>query len=358
MIQDFLNSINQINLAELSLAELVRIDEMLSYYENMADLSIQREKINQEYLRRSRDDDKMRFKIHEIRTGYKECNWGKNDRNLPPKERAQMNKRQVNGWNPNFGWKFHLDVVPNRDHPVTREISDFLLDLGVAHKIASGGENGKGMTVYVGGYDDICKLAHIIQERFGSKISKPPFYTDQVAQEYAFEPKIYGRFCVGNYAIYPTYASGISPFADDNDEYVIDTVQSKAQNLGITKNEHNNCFFDSLELLYNDNPNHDEIVLTTYCSHKLYVATFGQYYCGTYLKPFEDKFFGNDIPVLGTRKRAKWDEIADTFVKTATERGWIERLRENARGYIPLDLSNLNNEKNTNYQYTHDNGRQ
>ena len=355
MISDFLDSFNKTNLAELSLPELVRIDDMLTYYENTTDLFAQREKMNQEYIRRNSEVQNLRFDVHEIKTGYKAESWGKNDKNLSPIERAQMSKRRVNGWSPNFAWKFHLDVVPNRNHPVTRDISDFLLNLGVGHKIASGGENGKGMTVYVGSYDDICKLAHVIQERFGSQISKPPFYTDQVAQEHEFEPTVYGRFCVGKVGTYPATNIGISPIEQEFDMFGIDLeiVRSKAENLGLV--EHENGLFDSLFQFFNEQHHLNDDILTIYCSHKLYVAVFGQYYCGKYLRAFENKFFGDKIPALGTPERQKWDVVADTFVQEAQKRNVFEVFRSKARGYVPLDLSRLNQENEKVFEYMQNN---
>ncbi len=359
MISDFLDSFNKTNLAELSLPELVRIDDILTYYENTTDLSAQRKRMNQELEKRARGDDGFRGKIHEIKTGYKEENW--RGHGLSADRLAKYKKREQYGWNPNFAWKFHLDVVPNRNHPVTRAISDFLIDLCVTHKIASGGYNGKGMTVYVGSYDDICKLAHVIQEKFGSKISKPPFYTNQVAEEHEFEPTVYGRFCVEHYGDYPMDNIGISPIANlGNVPALLESIKiakQKANELGIVKEgsgRHPNGFFDKLGFMWSGQ-NRDEAVLTIYCSHKLYVVVFGQYYCGKYLRAFENKFFGDKIPALGTPERQKWDVVADTFVQEAQKRNVFEKFRSKARGYVPLDLSRLNQENEKVFEYMQNN---
>ena len=348
--KEYLDSIKTIDLSKISLKELVTFDKMLQYYESFSDLSVQREKINQEYQRRKQEgQNDLRFSVHEIRTGYKPEDWGKNDKALPPKEREQMNKRQTKGWNPNFGWKFHLDVVPNRNHPATKDISDFLLNLNIAHKIAAGGENGKGMTVYVGSYDDTCKLAHVIQERFGSLIFKPPFYADQVGQEHAFETKIYGRFCVGKDGLYPQDGLGISPL--ETSENIENLMQNKAENLGCIKNKQNTCFFNYLCTLFNDNPNYEEIYFTTYCYHKLYAKVYGEYYYGKNLKEFESKFFGAKLPIIGTKKRKTLDEIADVYVQIAKNEGLFERLNTPVNGYIPVDFSRLSHEQQTSYEY-------
>lgn len=357
-IKEYLDSIKTIDLSKVSLKELVKFDEMLQYYESFSNLSVQREKINQEYQRRKQEGrSDLRFAVHEIKTGYKAENWGKNDKDLPTEERIQMNKRQINGWNPNFGWKFHLDVVPNRNYPATKAISDFLLDLNVAHKIAAGGENGKGMTVYVGSYDDTCKLAHIMQERFGSSIFKPPFYADQVGQEHAFETKIYGRFCIGKYGLYPQDGLGISPL--ETPENIASLMQNKAANLGCIKNKQNTCFFNYLCTLFNDNPDYEEIYFTTYCYHKLYTKVYGEYYYGKDLEKFESKFFGAKLPIVGTAKRKAWDEIADIYVQTAKKEGWFEKLNISVSGYIPVDFSRPSNEQQRSYGYTqYDIGRE
>lgn len=341
--KEYLDSIKTMDLSKISLKELVQLDEMLQYYESFADLSVQREKINQEYLRRKSELQDLRFDVHEIKTGYKREDWADwEDESLTLEQKNKLRKRNY-GWNGNFGWKFHLDVVPNRNHPVTKAISDFLIGLGVSHKIAHGGENGKGMTVYVGSYDDICKLAHIIQEKFGSQISKPPFYTDQVGQEHAFESKIYGRFCVRG-ARYPYDIVGISNWFEDYNKFNI--CYAKAVTLGELSS-------DEAVFFYPRTQRHSEKArrLSIYCSHKLYAYVYGQYYYGKSLEQFETDFLGNKVPAQGTKERKNWDEIASAFIEEFREMGRVDHLRKMVQGYVPLDLKEPQNF----YSYTQNN---
>ena len=184
----------------ISLEDLVHLEDSLQRFENTTERNVLeslKQKIADKYNSfRSHTD--VRFQVHKIRTGYDVEDWGKRRRdNMSQEDLQKLHKRSEKGWDMNNGWKFHLDVVPNRNHPVTKAVSEFLLDLNVSHKIASGGENGKGMTVYVGSYDDVNQLAEVIQERFGKDIYEPPVYTDQKEQEYAFQPTVYGRFVPG-----------------------------------------------------------------------------------------------------------------------------------------------------------------
>ena len=328
MLQDFLKSFESTDLSKIPLKELVQLEKTLSFYEATTPLRFYRNKINEEFIRRK--SKYLRFEVHEINTGYKPEDWECDD--LSPEQKNKLKKRNA-GWDQNYGWKFHLDVVPNRNHSVTREISDFLLDLGVWHKIAHGGDNGKGMTVYVGSYEDTCKLAHIIQERFGNKIFKPTVYTDQVVQEYPFERTVYGRFCLNTDAKYPyKEIVGISPWLCANT--YVKTI-NKAVSLGEVS-PNNADFFKS-----GSTQSETDKKLSAYCSHKLYVAVFGQYYYGTSLKQFEDKFFENKIPSRGTKKRQNWDEIAKVFIEETKEYRNFEILGEDAQKYTPLDFSNI-----------------
>jgi hypothetical protein len=203
----------------------------------------------------------------------------------------------------------------------------------------------------VGSYDDICRLSHIIQEKFGSKISKPPIYTDQVTEEYPFESKVYGRFCVSKFARYPRDIVGISCWFEAYDK--IGKCYAKAVTLGELDSK-DACFFHHRVQRRSDKASK----LAAYCSHKLYVAAFGQYYYGKHLQSFEEKFLDNKVPASGTPQRQKWDEVADTFVQEAKEQGLFETMRNKIRGYIPLDLSRFTNENQTSFEHMrNDNGR-
>ena len=147
------NLLKNTDFEHISLKDLVALEDSLQRFENTSEKDILenlKKKIADKYA--GFDD---RFGVHKIRTGYDEEGWGNGQGNISREDLRKLYKRSDKGWDPNNGWKFHLDVVPNRNHPVTKSVSDFLLDLNVNHKIGSGGENGKGMTVYVGSYDDV-----------------------------------------------------------------------------------------------------------------------------------------------------------------------------------------------------------
>jgi TrwC relaxase/AAA domain len=65
------------------------------------------------------------------------------------------------------GWKLHLNVAPSTDNARTRNIAQWLADEGIHFKVGqSGGQDGKGMTVYVGGYAKARDLADELEARF------------------------------------------------------------------------------------------------------------------------------------------------------------------------------------------------
>lgn len=338
MLQDFLKSFENIDLSKLSLKDLVQLEKTLSFYEATTPLLFYRNKINQEYIKRAEKDDNLRFSIHEIKTGYKKESW--QGGGLTPEQSKLFHKRDLpdDEWDSSCAWKLHLDVVPNRKHPVTREISDFLIELGVHHKILDGGDGGKGMTIYTGSYDDTTKLAQIIQEKFGSKIYIPPVYTHQVNEEYAFEPTVYGRFEIGkSHNIYPMKdigIVGISPFHNMSLTFEKTVAKSKKlEQTGITQ------FFTNYRILALTISGKK---LLTYISHKLYVALYGHYYYGTSLEQFENKFFGNNIPAKNTKERKDWDELAKTFVQEAQEKTFFKMFQNRIKSYPALDFTDTN----------------
>ena len=338
MLQDFLKSFESTDLSKISLKELVQLEKTLSFYEATTPLLFYRNKINQEYLRRAKEIHDLRERVHEINTGYKPEDWSDwKDESLSPEQKSKLNKRAA-AWNGNFGWKIHLDVVPNRNHPVTHEISDFLIEFGVSHKIASSGDNGKGMTIYVGSYNDVCKLANLIQNKFDSKISVPPIYTDQKKQEHSFTTKVYGRFVVDDYAGYPfsnivgiSVLRGRDGFSFDKLGYFRKTIRKAEElnNLDTAK------FLNSVGIQWTK----ETTILATYLSHKLYAAVYGKYYYGENLQQFEKAFLENKIPAKGTKERKEWDEIADVFVEEAKEKGLFEIFKNKIKGYVPLNLT-------------------
>lgn len=291
------------------------------------------------------DMEKMAKKYYDARNkaaGYVEKGWGKDESTVDPYDWEILQKRNKNNWNCDFGWKIHLDVIPNREAPDTKEISDFLLNLEIAHKIAAGGQLGKGMTVYVGGYFDACRLAHIIQEQFKDKMYIPPFFADQVQGEYPFEPMVYGTFCVADFDYYPRYGLGLRPLVkpcvgEEDGKYnmlaCFHEATKMAQEVGLSVPN----FFDRRKKEQN------VFALQCYCSHKLYARAFGRYYYGHDLGEFEQKFFGDKVPNKGTNLRKKWDLVADAFVNVAQSNGFLQQLVKSSgiTGYIPVDFDKL-----------------
>ncbi|MBE6452477.1 MAG: hypothetical protein E7012_03190 [Alphaproteobacteria bacterium] len=353
------NLLRNTDFEHISLEDLVALEDSLQLFENTFEKDILenlKKKIADKYA--SFND---RFKIHKIRTGYDAENWGFDRTKMSPEDWRKLHKRLEKGWNANNGWKFHLDVVPNRNHPVTKSVSDFLLDLNVSHKIAAGGENGKGMTVYVGSYEDINKLAEVIQERFGKVIYEPPTYTDQSQQEYAFQPTVYGRFVPGKKGNYPWGVKGIGLVYNRYGRKHVNFNKSleKAIDLGVVENKES--VFDPKNIfLYlrvndkeNEKLNKKELYLRNYCCHKLYAEALGDYYCGSDIEAFEKSFFGDKLPAKGTVERSHWDVVAETFVeeaKTLSSRdhngkNFFDFIKSFTDGYEPLDLSSIQTEK-------------
>ena len=347
-LREFIDFAKTIDFNNISLENLVKFEDGVSQYQNIIKpetLAILKTGIANKYTDFQKKRGAIREDVHKIRTGYDEQGWG-NKYPRAPEDNIKARKRETQGWNPNHGWKFHLDVVPNRNHPITKKVSEFLLDLNVNHKIAAGGENGKGMTVYVGSYKDICNLAHLVQERFGKDIYEPPAYTDQVAEEHAFEPTVYGRFVAGRIGDYPWDGIGISPlYAKAHwDNIDFGKAQKKAFDLGLINNIEENAFNSYYRIAKKFYETERDIVwLRHYCSHKLYAEALGEYYCGNNIDAFEDAFFKDKLPPKGTDQRQKWDEVAKVFVEeskayTYGDKKLLDWFKSFKDGYIPLNL--------------------
>jgi hypothetical protein len=355
-LREFIDFAKTIDFNNISLENLVKFEDGVSQYENIIKpdtLAILKKRIIDKYIYFQNTKNIFRENIHKIRTGYKKQDWG---RDVPIEDAIKLTKRRINRWNPDRGWKFHLDVVPNRDHPITKKVSEFLLDLNVEHKIGSGGENGKGMTVYVGSYKDTCNLAHLIQERFGKDIYEPPTYTDQVAEEHAFEPTVYGRFVTGYLGDYPSDGIGISPLymlPSDYKKFMFDNAQKKAFDLGLINDPEKTAFIGNKLTAYKFyNTERNIVWLRHYCSHKLYAEALGEYYCGNNIDAFEDAFFKDKLPPKGSDQRQKWDEVAKVFVEeskayTYGDKKLLDWFKSFKDGYIPLNLHETTPTKTT-----------
>lgn len=243
-------------------------------------------------------------------------------------------------------WKLHLDVVPNRNDPTTKAVSEMLEALDVEHKIAHGGENGKGMTIYVGNYEDAKRLSKEINLRFGQDIEKSPIWVDQ-SNETNFNPKVTGRFYLQGIfeQQYPqSTINGLCPsrfgsLVDRKSEYL---VFFAAQKEGlIPKNAQTQEYVgDRKNQDYNTRYEFD--ILESYCSHKLYQKHMGEFYCGKDVDSFEKQIFGAAIPKKGTPERQLWDKTADRYVR-AVEHDFANcsRMDELVQNYTPVDFSKL-----------------
>ncbi len=251
-------------------------------------------------------------------------------------------------------WKLHLDVVPNRNHPTTKAISEMLEKLDIEHKIAKGGENGKGMTIYVGNYADTLHLSKEINARFGKDIEPSPSYVDQNLSEHYFNPKVSGRFWMQNIfsTQYPrSSVFGICPATwTKNSEMNIDEGAYKLFNLGQknriipAEDKFSDCSYDIL--YFADGDFHKSYVfhnLEAYCSHKLYEKELGDFYCGKDTDKFEKDFFGDKIPEIGTPERANWDKAAQEYVSFIenTHPNIIQMMKQEAQKYHSVDFSKL-----------------
>lgn len=200
------------------------------------------------------------------------------------------------------GWKFHLDVNPTPEDEVTKEISEFLKTLDIEHKISHGGENGKGMTVYTGSYEDTRKVARLVYERFHDKMELPPVWNDNLMGEHFFNPLVCGRFLDGGHPFpteYPYHiVSGIAGYPRLYDipngiglKSTVEGYYSNAKKNGITVSD------ISFNFLGNANnadvaTNRTLHTIASYTMHKLYTQEFGKYYHGSDLDKFEKTFSG------------------------------------------------------------------
>lgn len=301
----------------------------------MLDYARQQKKSAEEYeaaVRRTGDSIDPRTAEHSARTGLK------------PESYYYSSKSRQN----DSAWKLHLDVMPNRNDPTTKAVSEMLEKLDVEHKIYHGGENGKGMTIYVGGYEDARRLSREINQRFGKDIARPPVYTDQAGSEMMFNRVVSGRFYLqGLFEVqYPHgTVEGLCPasygsLSDAKSESFI-FAQAMKENILPAGTTANQCFGlggnHDFEKKYVFNG------LEAYCAHKLYEKHMGAYYNGKKPDLFEQKMFDGIVPDAGSPERAKWDAIADRFERHISQeypRG-ITAMQQLSAGYTPIDFSKL-----------------
>ena len=303
--------------------------------EKMLNYARQQKKSEEEYeaaVQRTGNDIDPRTAEHCARTG------------LPAQNYYYSSKSRKNA----AAWKLHLDVMPNRSDPTTKAVSEMLEKLDVEHKIYHGGENGKGMTIYVGGYDDAKRLSREINLRFGKDIAEPPVYTDQAGSETMFNRVVSGRFYLqGLFEVqYPHgTAAGICPasygsLSDAKNESFIFALAMK-ENILPAGTPADQCFGLSGRLDFEKKYVFDG--LEAYCAHKLYARHAGSYYNGKNPDLYEQKIFEGIIPEAGSAERAKWDAIADRFERHISQeypRG-ITAMQQLSAGYTPIDFSKL-----------------
>lgn len=238
------------------------------------------------------------------------------------------------------GWKLHLDIVPNRKDKTTEAVSDFLKKLNVEHKIYHGGENGKGMTIYVGSYDDTIKLAKEINSRFGKDIATPPIYTDQKASEIDFNEKVAGRFYMSVFGCQYPHSSikGICPInllLNSEEQDTSAFLAKLAKQANIVSNDCSRYFHRIKDF-------HDRYVITnleSYCAHKFYQKHLGEFYCGKNADKFEQQIFGDALPPKGSSDRAAWDNIASQYVKKVEEDCPNCLTPPELKNYKPIDFT-------------------
>ena len=285
------------------------------------------------------NSDDPRFEEHKQKSGLKIESFYHN---------SKTRKSETN-------WKLHLDVVPNRDHPITKAISEMLEKLDVSHKIAHGGDNGKGMTIYVGSYTDALRLSKEINARFGKDMESSPCYVDQKLQEHYFNPKVSGRFymqAIFNTKYPRSSVAGICPTTGTkNNEMEHEEGEYQLFNLAqkngiISAEDRFNDYSYNSRLFSQHGDFHKSYVFhnfEAYCSHKLYEKELGEFYCGKDVDKFEKDFFGDIIPEKGTAERANWDKAAQEYVSFIenTHPNLIQRMKQEAQKYHPIDFSKL-----------------
>jgi hypothetical protein len=90
------------------------------------------------------------------------------------------------------GWKLHLNPVPGSE----QAISDYLTEKGIPHKVGwSGGQVGKGITVYVGAKDAANTLANDLNSRFDDALKDAE--GEVLYDDTPIAGKIWGRFDIG-----------------------------------------------------------------------------------------------------------------------------------------------------------------
>lgn len=277
----------------------------------------------------------------------REAEWERKSGFAPKTVRHYENKRPGDA-----SWKLHLDVTPHPDEPTTKAITKYLEKLDIDYKICGGEENGKGITAYVGSYQDTFDLSIRLQMEFGDQVKLPAQYTDQFTQEMEFANVATGRFMVSsNYdpktkvetpifdEVYPTTVRGISPArvqACDSIGFLI----HNAKQMGLISNTAPEDYHKVVDA----KQHYDIDVLENYVSHKLYAKHLGTFYYGADEKKFEKLLFTDKLPEQDSMERKKWDMLAkryENFIANSCPEK-IDLMKKHIDGYKPIDFSKEN----------------
>lgn len=245
-------------------------------------------------------------------------------------------------------WKIHLDVAPNRAEQTTKEVSELLELLQVNHKIAAGGENGKGMTIYAGSYLDTQKLCFELKNRFEDKISLPPLYADQTRQELPMARMATARFMVPKDSenkpifdgAYPWPVRGLSPARANSADSLL-FLETMGKKLGILSPETETV---SQPHMFTDaKSKYHVMLLEAYVSHELYAKTYGEFYFGKDKEKFEKRLFRDALPEAGSPERAKWNEVAEKYQQYLEEKvpERMQNFKNNVANYKRIDFRKL-----------------
>lgn len=97
-----------------------------------------------------------------------------------------------------LGWKMHLNVSRDLNHPLTKGIVDWLTQQNIMHKVGhDSGQEGKGMTVYLGNRDRAEDVARELHQQFGADLPAPG--EDVLRDDQQFAGNVYGRFSLGRF---------------------------------------------------------------------------------------------------------------------------------------------------------------
>lgn len=112
------------------------------------------------------------------------------------------------------GWKIHLNVGEKPDEALLRDLIDFCRQEAISYKQGrNSGQEGKGMTLYVGSHDRLVTVAKALQQAFGSRLLPPA--GDTAIDNRLVEEKIAARFDARRTSEFSAYGSRGLPYLSD-----------------------------------------------------------------------------------------------------------------------------------------------